>query len=1197
MLVIHRAERADALVSALGAVLSHPGKDPFAPEIVAVPSKGVERWLAQRLSHVLGAQHEDGVCANVTFPSFARLLDEAVAEADTGYAGAVERWAPERAVWPLMRVIDRCAPNQAWCAVLASHLKLDNGLDDERDDERHDGRTGNGRRFAVARKLAALFDRYGRSRPGMIRAWADGRDEQDSGAPLSSDLIWQAELWRRLKDELATPAPAELLDDACAAVGAGPDFSVFGTTRISPARIQVLSAVASSRDVHLWLHHPSPALWAGVNDAREQPGRRRSQRPAGGHPLLASMSRDVRELQQLLTVHPYQDEHHPSDHCTRERGEATLLGRLQNDLAYDRLTAGRLPISADDNSVQVHAAHGRARQVEIVREAILHLFAADHTLEPRDVVMMCPDVEAFAPLVAASFGMVDGPGSHPAAALSVKLADRSLRQTNPLITLLSQLLELAAGRVTSTQLLDLAGAPPVRRKFGFDDDDIERLRDWSVAAGARWGLDAEHRSQYFLGGIGQGTWRTAVDRLLLGVVMEDDVATAPAWLGDTVPLDDVDSGDIDVAGRFAELVDRVDAAVRAFGAPRTVSRWSTLLAQCIDDLGEGDEAWQMIQLRRELDDVSGTAADTAAHTDTDADADIDSHSGAEIELGLADVTALLHARLAGRPTRASFRTGSLTVCTLVPMRSVPHRVVCLLGMDDGAFPRQGVPDGDDILARNPRTGERDPRSEDRQLFLDAICAAQEHLIITYTGADPRSGADVPPCVPLGELLDALGATARAADGGSVLRQVVRHHPLQSFDRRNFVAGGLDTDGPFSFDPSELAGARAATGPRIAVPALVTGPLSPASPTDTVSLEDLIRFLQEPAKAFLRQRLGVMIAADDEDPDDALTVELAGLKDWAVGDRVLRGALGGVEPAVLAQLERLRGELPPGPLGARAGRRIGSRVNALLTACAAERGPAARSIDIAVPLDDGRVLAGTVGGVRGDTILSVSYSTLAPKHRLAAWVRYLAATATPASTVTAGATAAATTAPATDARTTAAASDGNSTALATDARTTAAATDASSTAPAMGSPADEDAPSRPVYRAVVVGRKGEHAVRSVLHGVSAAQARRLLNELVGIRNAGLREPLPLALATSAEYARRRARRTSAANALAGARLHWEAGERTERKKPEHVLVFGAQAPLERLTAEPVLEPYPDETTRFGALARLVWDPLLRAETDL
>jgi exodeoxyribonuclease V gamma subunit len=705
--------------------------------------------------------------------------------------------------------------------------------------------------------------------------------------------------------------------------------------------------------------------------------------------------------------------------------------------------------------------------------------------------------------------MADEPDGHPAAKLRVRLADRSLRQTNPLLSLLSQLLELAAGRVTATQLLDVAGARPVRRLFGFDDDDIERLRDWSVTAGARWGLDRHHRDAYQLGGLAQGTWRSATDRLLLGVAMEDD----GAWVGDTLPLDDVDSGDIELAGRFAELVDRVEQAVADLNRRRPVAEWARVLEETVRRLGDGDQPWQAIQLRRELGDVAEDAGDT------------------DVELGLADVTALLHARLAGRPTRAGFRTGTLTVCTLVPMRSVPHRVVCLVGMDDGAFPRQAVADGDDVLARDPRTGERDPRSEDRQLFLDAICAAREHLVITYTGADPRTGAEVPPCVPLGELLDAVDATAAGPDGVTRAREhVVVRHPLQPFDPRNFRAG--ERHRPFSFDPAGLAGARAASRPRHPVPPLVPQPL-PAVAAAEVELDALTRFLQHPARGFLRQRLEISTFDDDADPDDALPVALDGLQKWAIGDRVLRQCLAGMPRGTAARLEALRGELPPGPLGRAAMREIGRTVDAVLHATETERAVPAGSLDVAVELPDGRRLVGTVAGVRGDAVLDVTYSTLAAKHRLAAWVKLLALVAH------------------------------------------------------TGSAA---------WRAVAVGRSRDGVERCLLGGVEPERAVELLTSLVALRDAGLRAPLPMAVGTSSAYAQGRRRRMTESSALSFAERSWKGGFAPENKEREHVLVFGEAAALATL-AEARPEPgeeYPGETTRFGVLARRLWDPITESQ---
>jgi exodeoxyribonuclease V gamma subunit len=553
--------------------------------------------------------------------------------------------------------------------------------------------------------------------------------------------------------------------------------------------------------------------------------------------------------------------------------------------------------------------------------------------------------------------------------LHVRLADRSLRQTNPLLDVVARLLELADARVTASQVLDLVALPPLRRRFRLDDGDLERLAEWVSTSGVRWGLDAEHRAPYAMANVRQNTWQTGLDRLLLGVTMpEDDLRPLDLAL----PLDDVDSGDIDLAGRLAEVVDRLASVLDELSGEHSLGHWLDTLAYALDALTDVNEAdaWQLTQARRELGDVATVAGQRA---------DL-------VSLALADVRALLADRLQGRPTRANFRTGNLTMCSMVPMRSVPHRVICLFGLDDGVFPRAAGIDGDDVLARDPMVGERDRRSEDRQLLLDAILAAEETLVMLYTGADERTGATRPPAVPLGELLDVVDATVQTRDARLGREHVVVRQPLQTFDPRNFEPGRLGTPGPFSHDRGALAGARAATRPRRAEPPLLASPLPAYEDADgVVPLDRLVHFLEHPVRGFFVHRLGITAPKDVEQIDDALHADLVGLDRWAVGDRWLTARLTGADTKTAEHAEWLRGSLPPGALGQAVLTEVINEAEPLVTASMADRSGEPESHDVSVTLPRRPVVAGTIDGVYGCTLARTVYSARA-QFRIRAWVQ-------------------------------------------------------------------------------------------------------------------------------------------------------------------------------------------------------------------
>ncbi|MFE3543300.1 exodeoxyribonuclease V subunit gamma [Nocardia sp. NPDC059177] len=1172
---LHRAERADALADGLGAVLGAAPADPFTTEVVAVPAKGVERWLAQRLSSVLGVTGTgDGIAANIAFPAPAALVAEVLAAA-SGVAPADDPWAGQRLVWTLLRVIDEAAA-QPWAAVLARHLGLPGA--------------GHrvGRRYATAAHLATLFDSYAAQRPRVLLDWAAGTDTDGAGNPIPDDLAWQPPLWRALRTAVGAPSPAERLAAACARLRTDPTsvdlperLSVFGLTRLPADQLAVLTALAEHREVHLWLAHPSPAMWSAVSAIRPATGGApfvATDHPAGAeastggagahpggrnvgaaetasgvggdeggrsvgeagpdtaatgdragarggfagpgrscpralddsvdvvrHPLLAGLARDVRELQQRLNPVLDTDIHRPA-----EIPAQGLLGAVQAAIRDDLAPAAG---AVADGTVEIHACHGPARQVEVLRDLLLATFAADPTLEPRDVLIMCPDVEAFAPLVRAAFGQrgagaVDVPaeGEHPAHQLRVRLADRGRAVTNPMLAVVLELLELADGRVTVTQVLDLAASETVRRRCGFDDDDIERLREWAAESGARWGIGQRQREAFGLADFAQNTLNAAVDRILLGVTADE---SGDDWLDLALPLDDVDSNDVDLAGRFAEFVDRLAVCLRDLRGPRPAAEWTAVLLRAVDLLTDVPDAhsWIRTEARREIVAATEHAAATP--------------------LRLADVAVLLTGRLAGGPGRANFRTGELTVCTLVPMRSVPHRVVVLLGLDDDVFPRPGTVDGDDLLARDPLVGERDARSEDRQLLLDAVLAAGEKLLILHTGADPVTGASRPPAVPVAELLDVLTTHV----GPAAMAAVHIRHPLQSFDRRNFAP-----EHPRSFDTVALAGARAAARPPKPRPPLLPEPLPPLPPGD-IALAELIAFAEHPVRAFLWQRLGLRVPEESEDIADQLPIELDGLAKWDLGERMLTARLTGADPAGLRAAEWRRGSLPPFAFGAEVLDEVEGTVDTLVRTAQPDYEAPPRAVDIAVDLGNGRTLAGTVPEVRGETLVRTTYSRLAPKHRLAAWVSLLALAAT------------------------------------------------------------EDRS----WRAISTGRgqfRSRPVTRSVIVAPEPPAALAILRDLVRLRDEGLCAPLPVAPAATAAYAERRFRGDSLADALLAAEHAFDGGPNGPDKFGDHTdrylrYVWGRAPRFGGLAATPA-PPGEPESTHFGAIARRWWAPLLAAE---
>lgn len=1012
---LYRSNRIEKLADALAELLREPVGDPTTSEWVVVHSLGMARWLSMHLAQRLG------VCANVEFPFPARLVHNALGAVLGSEVAPTLAWRPERLQWAILDALPSLVGDEAF-APLASWL-----------DHARQSRTGNvvGRaELELARRIADVFDRYLTYRPDLVRAWEAG-----PGAGGEEELGgWQGPLWRALKHSVDAPHLADSAAELVRLLAQGraleaehlpPRIAVFGVSALPPFYVELLGALSQVREVHLFVLCPSAAFWGLVQSRRDRARLlRHAERDVldaselhmeEGHPVLASFGRLGRDFQVVLegsqAQTPYTeangdelfedpwpsnaptppprgviegaqvdlfDQHHAL-FATQPAREPTLLEVLQSDILHlrhrgltggdERVAPGRWAVSPDDRSIQFHACHGPMRQVEVLRDRLLALFDEDPGLEPRHVVVMTPDIEAYAPLVEAVFGAEDIEDS---TSIPWRLADRSLRHNNPIAEALLQILQLVTGRVTATEILDLLVLEPVRDRFGLTAEDLPQLQTWVREAGIRWGIDAAHREEHGQPAFEQNTWRFGFDRLLLGTALPGDDRLL---FGGVLPWDEVEGLAGDLLGRFIDGCETLFGWLRALKGPRSIARWRVDLLAALDALSRNpdDDDWLRQQVREVLDTL---AAEAEA-------------SGLQLDVALPALRAELEQRFASSAGPSGFLSGSVTFCAMVPMRSVPFRVVCLLGMDDGAFPRGGPRPAFDLTARSPRVGDRDARDEDRYLLLEALLAAREHVLVLYTGRGQRSNEHLPPAVPIGELLDELEEAFELPPGYAL----VQEHPLQPFSPLNFVSTEVDgrTVPPLSFDRRYLAGARLLRTSKQDATPFFEGALTESDAERVVTIDQLARFFRNPTAYLLQDRLGVSLTERDEPLEDREPVELDALQRWKVGNDDLDRQLEGVAVEDAWAAARAAGRLPLGTPGRCLFDDVARVVDPLREAVAELQIGEQRSVgvDLRVPHAGGETrLLGRVRGVWSPGLVVHQYSRVSAHHQLGLWLRHV-----------------------------------------------------------------------------------------------------------------------------------------------------------------------------------------------------------------
>jgi len=949
-LAIYRASRLEALLEPLRSLMqAAPPPHPLAPHEIIGAHPGMLKWLSRALARASGTR---GISANLRIELPSEWLDRLAVRVLGEEAVALRPYRRDVLRW---LVFDELGADDD--ARLATFL---------------DGGGGDAalRRFQLADRIARIYTRYLVYRPDWLRDWAGGRGQ--------SPRNFLAPLWQRLRARIGQPHRGEMLARLVGALeGDGlrlteEPLHVFGVAHLAPSELGVLRAVARQRLVVLYVPDPCREHWGGLRTerarlfelAREDPESERTQSAflSQDHPLLASWGRLGQQFLLALEDSAARiDERHWQD--LHDAGAGDRLRRLQESFRQLRpdllaCTTSWAPARADA-SLRVHACHTRLRELEVLRDALLALRSDDATIKPSDIIVMMPDVHAYLPLLPTVFGEAarhDGP-------LPYHCFDVAVARSHPLFTALRQLLDLPQSRIAAPQVVDLLGVPEVARRLGLDAGEIDTLTGWLRNSRVAWALDARFRERFDVPPIAEHTFAWAMDRLLAGYVFGDVGTAVDLADGSRIaPVEGVRGPQAALVGALDALLVELQAWCDLVGAPRRASEW----AQALETRFEA-------AFRIDPTDARAREARALVLRFIRAIAGEPAESGLDPLLDFAVVREVLLRRLDSVPERQRFLLGGVTFCGMVPQRSIPFRVVAVLGLDDGQFPRRGGAAELDLMATHRRLGDRDTRSDDRYLFLETVMSARDALHLSFIGEGVRDGLRRNPAAPLAELMVALDGEV-VADAAKVDDEAERarrrrpwlvRHPLQPFDARYFDASDPAL---FSFGAEFGAMRRDARHAALDTAFVSTTTSSTAeAPTSTsLDLREVLAYFKDPAKQLLAHGLNLRLdAVDDDQLRDSEPLESRVEAIDRVARRLFFDAVAeadGTLPDAPPDWLRLTGMLPPGRVGLDAyakERETAQGLVAVASRHALFTGglPPARTVAVEQPLDlrDGRAL--------------------------------------------------------------------------------------------------------------------------------------------------------------------------------------------------------------------------------------------------
>jgi exodeoxyribonuclease V gamma subunit len=978
-LLIYRASRLEKLLDPLVQLLAVTQPDnALAPQTIIAAHPGMKQWLNGALARKYGA---GGIAANLDILLPSPWIDRLAQQQLQQRAVSLPRYQRQHLRWSIHEVLGGdVAALGITDARIASYLQMDgSGVSGAADHAR--------RRFQLADRLARIYSQYLVYRPDWLRGWEQGRFNVATGsaaepALASTEQRLLAPLWRHLHETLGAhrgDVVGELIDHLARVTATGEALHVFGVSHLAPSELAVLRALARHRLVALYVPDPCREYWGGLGrtlpDLRLQSTQEQARLEAAdgndywvdqAHPLLASWGRMgqhfIMELAagegDVLSDVRHRDDEQSLHAMTRLQCVQQSIRALAPDLMDVHLIQPIDPVARADASLRVHSCHTRLRELEVLRDQLLDALASadaqGHPIRPADIVVMAPDIQSYVPLIPAVFGVA----GHAGGLLPYQLADVAVSRSHSLFGAFRQLLDLPGTRVTAPEIVDLLAVPEIARRLGLDVAGVGELAEWLKASRVAWALDPAFRARFGVPPIAEHTFGWAMDRMLAGYLMAD-AADAERQRSvrlpdgcELAPLTGIHGPAAGYLGALDHLLQEVQTLCDLAAESRHASDWAVELERRFEALFRIDVMDRAARDAKAM--VLGFIRTIASEP-----------AGAEEDplLHFSVVRDLLVERLSAVPEHQRFLMGGITFCGMVPQRAIPFKLVAVLGLNDGDFPRSGSDAGLDLMTRYRRMGDRDVRSDDRYLFLETLMSARERLHLSYIGEGVKDGKPRNPAPPLAELLAVLDSAAGLQpDDTAADRPWLLRHPLQPFDSRYF-----DADDTRLFSYNALFAAMHGRGdqPDVA-PFLDHSNVAPVAIGETIALRELHAYYRDPARQLLERRMQISLDALEDDrlaQDEPIDARFAAIdmvvKRLFFNDALPRWPQQPWPPARAPDWLRLGGVMPPGRPGEQAWQQESAVVGLLLQALERvpgfERGaPAGSACEIDVVIDDHRI---------------------------------------------------------------------------------------------------------------------------------------------------------------------------------------------------------------------------------------------------